>query len=210
MSASAMPGRAADVLDFWFGPALQSPQHTIARSKVWFSYDPAFDAEIARRFGDMPLHAAHGDLDEWQRVATSALARIIVLDQFPRNLYRDDPRAFAFDRHAAEAARLAVDAGYDVVLDPRQAVFLLLPFEHAEDLALQERSVRHFESLRTRAPAGCESLFDGYLDYARRHRDVIARFGRFPHRNAVLGRESSRDEADYLASGGESFGPKKN
>lgn len=200
---------AREVFDFWFGAAFDSPQQTIARSKIWFSYDAAFDAEIDRRFGTLPQRALEGGLDDWAQAPASALARIIVLDQFPRNLYRDSGRAFAFDALAARAAGAAVDAGYDMALDPRAVPFMLLPFEHAEDIGLQERSVALFTALRARAPAGCEALFEGYLDFARRHRDVIVRFGRFPHRNTVLGRVSSPAETDYLAQGG-GFGPKKN
>jgi len=208
MKASS-PALALDVFDFWFGTAFDGPQQAIARSKAWFSYDPEFDAEIERRFGTLPQRALEGGLDDWSRTPTSALARIIVLDQFPRNLYRESARAFAFDALAARAASAAVDAGFHLALDPRAAVFMLLPFEHAESIALQERSVELFGALRARAPAGCEALFDGYLDYAGRHRDVISRFGRFPHRNALLERESTAAEVEYLTQGGERFGPKK-
>jgi uncharacterized protein (DUF924 family) len=140
--------------------------------------------------------------------AESALARVIVLDQFPRNLYRGDPRAFAFDALALAGSVSAIERGFSTRLHPVQTMFILLPLEHAEDLSTQQRSVAQFEELRGRTPAGCESQFDGYLDYARRHRDVIQRFGRFPHRNAVLGRTSTPEERAYLESGGEHFGAK--
>jgi len=198
----SLPPLAQDVFDFWFGAALDGPQQAITRSKIWFSYDAEFDAEIERRFGTLPQRALAGELDDWSRAPAAALARIIVLDQFPRNLYRDSARAFAFDTVAAHAAGAAVDAGFHLALDPRVAVFMLLPFEHAENLSLQERSVELFAALRARAPAGCEALFDGYLDYAGRHRDVIARFGRFPHRNAALGRVTTPEEQDFLDGGG--------
>jgi uncharacterized protein (DUF924 family) len=198
----------SEVLPFWFADALQSVAAARARSKVWFANDPQFDAEIARRFGDLPTKAAAGDFDSWMNAAESALARVIVLDQFPRNLYRGDPRAFAFDALALAGSVSALDRGFSKRLHPVQTVFILLPIEHAEDPSMQQRSVAQFEELRGRAPAGCESLFDGYLDYARRHRDVIERFGRFPHRNAVLGRTSTLEERAYIEGGGEHFGAK--
>jgi uncharacterized protein (DUF924 family) len=199
---------ASDVLTFWFANALESTEAALARSKVWFANDPQFDAEIARRFGDLPIEAAAGALDSWMYSAESALARVIALDQFPRNLYRNDPRAFAFDTLALAGSISAIERGYVTQLHPLQTVFILLPLEHAEDLIMQQRSVALFEALRSRAPAGCEPRFEGFVDYARRHRDVIARFGRFPHRNAVLGRASTREELEYLENGGERFAAK--
>lgn len=200
---------AGRVLEFWFGDAATSADAARARAKLWFSYDAEFDAEIARRFDDLPDRALRGELDAWTASPSTALARIIVLDQFPRNLYRDDARAFAYDALALRAATDAVTMGFDRCLHPLHALFAYLPFEHAEDARMQERSVALFEQLRTRAPPGCEQQFDGYTDYARRHRDVIARFGRFPHRNAVLNRADTPEETQYLQSGGARFGPKK-
>jgi uncharacterized protein (DUF924 family) len=199
---------AQDILAFWFGPAMQSAEAAQARSKVWFSYDAALDAELARRFGSLPERARCGELDHWASSAESALAQVLVLDQFPRNLFRNDARAFAFDPLALVATSTAIAAGFDAQLHPLQAVFLYLPFEHAEDIAAQERAVTLFGALLHRAPRGNERLFEGYADYARRHRDVIARFGRFPHRNTLLGRVSTPAEISYLKEGGEHFGPK--
>jgi uncharacterized protein (DUF924 family) len=199
----------SEVLTFWFANALESVEAARARSKVWFANDPQFDAETARRFSDLPIEAAAGSLDSWMNAAESALARVIVLDQFPRNLYRGDARAFAFDALALAGSISALERGFSIRLHPVQTVFLLLPLEHAEDRTMQQRSVALFEELRGRAPAGCEPQFDGYADYARRHRDVIERFGRFPHRNAVLGRTSTPEERKYLESGGEHFGAKR-
>lgn len=197
---------AADILHFWFGDALLSVEAARTRSKVWFNADPAFDAELARRFGGLPQRARTGDLDDWARTPETALARILVLDQFPRNVFRGRREAFAFDVLAAVAAAEAVDLGFDARLHPLQAKFVYLPFEHGERADLQARSVACFEALQTRAPPGLEAIFASSTDYARRHRALIERFGRFPHRNAILGRASTPDEIAYLEGGGERFG----
>ncbi len=197
---------ARAILEFWFGDALASTQAAEARAKLWFMADPAFDAQIRQRFGDCPRRAAAGEFDAWAAAPESALARILVLDQFPRNLYRATPEAFAYDAAAAAAAGAAVDAGFDAALHPLMAAFVYLPFEHAEDAALQERAVACYEALERRAPRGLEALFAGFTDYARRHRAIIERFGRFPHRNASLGRASTAEEVAYLDGGGERFG----
>ena len=206
---SDLPARLAnDVLAFWFGDALQVETADNEQAKRWFTCDPSFDAEILRRFGHLPEQAAAGNLDAWMKAAPTALARLIVLDQFPRNLYRHDSRAFAFDKLASAGTQAAIERGFDAELHPLQAVFMYLPFEHAEDIDRQERAVALFEALQKRAPLGAESRFARFTDFARRHRDVIARFGRFPHRNTMLGRASTAEELQYLADGGERFGPK--
>jgi len=199
---------AEAVLAFWFGAAPGGSAESDERSQRWFTYDPDFDAEILRRFGHLPEQAAAGNLDGWMDAPESALARVIVLDQFPRNLYRNDSRAFAFDGLALAGSQAAVERGFDVRMHPLHAALMYLPFEHAEDLAMQRRAVALFTALQSRAPAGCEAQFASYADYARRHHDVITRFGRFPHRNALLGRPSSPDELLYLEQGGERFGAK--
>jgi uncharacterized protein (DUF924 family) len=198
--------RANEVLDFWFADALESIPAAQARSAVWFKADPAFDAQLTRRFGDLPQRARAGELDPWMGEAETALARILVLDQFPRNMFRGTPEAFAFDALAAAAASQAVEAGFDRQLHPLLALFVYLPFEHAESAELQARAVACYEALQARAPHGLEALFAGSTDYAHRHRALIERFGRFPHRNAILGRASTREELAYLEGGGERFG----
>ena len=206
---SQLPHALADeILAFWFGESLQDSPAQRESTRRWFQYDANFDAEILRRFGHLPEQAAAGNLDAWMEAAESALARLIVLDQFPRNLYRHDSRAFAFDKLAAAGSEAAIERGFDARLHPLQAVFMYLPFEHAEDLVKQDRAVALFEALRGRAPAGAEPEFARFLDYARKHREVIARFGRFPHRNELLGRATSTEEQQYLDQGGERFGPR--
>lgn len=193
-TASASAG-AAGVLEFWFGAeGLRTPRD------VWFRKDPAFDAEIRARFGDLIEHALAGRLDHWGADGPeSALALIIVLDQFTRNVFRDTPRMFAGDERALAIARRLVESGADRDLAPTQRWFAYLPFEHAESPAEQERAVALFDDLR----AYPESA--GAYDWAVRHRDVIRRFGRFPHRNDILGRTSTAEEIAFLETPGSRF-----
>jgi uncharacterized protein (DUF924 family) len=188
--------QAQDVLDFWFLPP-SDPGYGQQRA-VWFRKDAQFDADINRRFGTAIELAVAGGLREWdEQGAHGALARIIVLDQFTRNAGRDTPAAFAGDALALACAQQLVASGADRGLLPVQRWFAYMPFEHSEDPAMQAESIALFTRLAEEA-AG----FDGVLDYAHRHRGVIARFGRFPHRNAILGRASTPEEQEYLAAGG--------
>jgi len=189
---------AQAVLDFWFG-AEGSPESGKSRPE-WFRKDPAFDDSIRQRLGAQVEAALAGGLRDWDSHAASALARILLLDQFTRNIFRDTPRAFAGDALALAAARAMVAARQDATLPPLQRSFIYLPFEHAEDLAAQDESVRLFAQLAAAAPELQQTL-----DYAHRHRDVIARFGRFPHRNKVLGRESTAEEIAFLQQPGSRF-----
>ncbi|HEY0820524.1 MAG TPA: DUF924 family protein [Rhizobacter sp.] len=191
-----MDPRALDVLRFWFG---DGPPY--ANRPEWFRKSDEFDREIERRFAPLIDAALRDELPAWAADAGSALARVIVLDQFPRNVHRNTPRAFAGDPLALAAAQAMVAAGQDRELAPVQRVFVYLPFEHAEDLAAQARSVELFAALAADAPeAG-----DDWLDYARRHEVIVARFGRFPHRNAILGRASTPEEIEFLQQPGSSF-----
>lgn len=188
----------ADVLEFWFG-APGSAEHGSLR-KCWFEKDPAFDADIRRRFLVLVDEAAAGRLDDWADRPEGLLALIVLLDQFPRNLFRDAPRAFATDAQALALAQQALAQGVDAQLMPVARAFIYLPFEHSEDLAMQDRAVALFAALAQHGEA-----FASYLDYAERHRDVIRRFGRFPHRNAILGRASTPEEIAFLARPGAGF-----
>jgi uncharacterized protein (DUF924 family) len=189
------------VLDFWFSPADPTELATPEKPRAeWFRKDAAFDASIRTRFSGLIEAALDGSLRDWDGTAPGALARILLLDQFTRNSYRDTPRAFAGDTLALAAAARLVDSGDIHQLPPLQRWFAYLPFEHAEDIAMQERSVELFRALAAAAPA-----LLGALDYAIRHRDVIARFGRFPHRNVILDRPSTAEEIDFLRLPGSSF-----
>jgi uncharacterized protein (DUF924 family) len=194
------------ILDFWFGDSLRLPSSVAERVQLWFTANAELDREIGGRFSCLPDRALRGEFDGWSRGSESALALVLVLDQFPRNLFRGSARAFAFDSKALEIAAEAVDAGFDEELAPLEASILYLPFEHSEDLTDQVRSVELFERLVRRAPPELVGTFEQSADYARRHRDVVQRFGRFPARNAALGRQSTPDEVLYLESGGETFG----
>lgn len=181
------------VLDFWFGP------RPGAARVEWFRKDEGFDGEIRRRFAEVHGAAARRELEAWRMSPEPMLALVIVLDQFSRNLYRGDARAFAQDAHALECAKQAVARKDDLGLLPVQRQFLYLPYEHSESLAEQEMGVELMRSLE---------VFEetrGLSEWAVRHRDVIARFGRFPHRNAALGRATTPEEAAFLLQPGSSF-----
>lgn len=188
-----------DVLDFWFG-APGSPEGGQSR-REWFVKRAAFDDAIRTRFGAAIDAAVEGGLRDWDAAGPhGVLARILLLDQFTRNVYRDTPAAFAGDARALAAACALVDAGADRALLPLQRAFVYMPFEHAEDAAMQARAVALFAAL-----AAEEQGVADMLDYARKHQAVIARFGRFPHRNAILGRASTPDEIDFLRQPGSRF-----
>ena len=195
---SDVPAAARAVLDFWFGPP-DDPDHLSSR-KAWFVKDPAFDALIAQRFATTLEHALNGALDAWAAAPLSALARLIVLDQFTRNVFRGTPRAFAGDAQALAAAQALVASGADLGLTGVQRQFVYLPFEHAEDVQLQHQSLRLFAQLASDHPA----LHD-LPRWAQAHHDIVARFGRFPHRNAILGRDSTAEEIKFLQTPGSSF-----
>ena len=174
------------VLDFWFGRL---------KREDWFKRSDPLDEEISYQFRDLHLALARGGVEAWRETPENRLAAIIVLDQFPRNIYRGTPLAFATDWMALREAKLAVSAGADAEIPADRRAFVYLPFEHSEDLADQQRSVALFETLGD----------PEYLDYARRHLEVVRDFGRFPHRNAFLGRETTNAELDYLSKPGAGF-----
>lgn len=192
------PITTAEILDFWFLPP-GAPGHGQFRGE-WFRKDAAFDDAIRRRFLPAVEAALAGGLADWEAAPRDALALLLVLDQFPRNLFRGEARAFAGDARARRVADAMLARGWDRAMNGVERLFVYLPFEHGEALADQERALGLFGALAAEQPG-----FDGTLDYARRHHAVIARFGRFPHRNAALGRESTAAEADYLAQPGSGF-----
>jgi len=187
-----------DVLDFWFlppdDPGYLKPRH------VWFQKNPDFDAEINRRFLSRVEQALGGGLRDWKRELNGALARIVLLDQFPRNIWRGTPRAFAGDPQALADALELIDGGRYLQLPPVQREFVYLPLMHSENPGIQERCVALYTTLAQEHPASQNSL-----DFAIRHRDIIERFGRFPHRNAILGRASTGQELEFLKQPGSGF-----
>ncbi|MBT9566658.1 MAG: DUF924 domain-containing protein [Thiobacillus sp.] len=200
-----MVDQPENVLAFWFGPPGRAAEVAERKSKLWFGKSPENDLAVIDRFSTTLLAATAGQLDHWTSTPRGRLALVIVLDQFPHHIHRDQPQAFATDPPALAQSLAALAAGEDRKLAPIERVFLYLPLEHAESIAMQERSVLLYEQLAHEAAADERPLFDGFLDYARRHRDVVARFGRFPHRNAILGRPSTPDELEFLKQPGSRF-----
>ena len=194
------------VLSFWFEDATLSPEALQRRNVVWFRADPAFDDECAARFTALLDDAARGRLGDWTATPRGRLALVILLDQMPRNIHRGSPAAFMHDAGAAAHCLAGIESGQDRALHPVERLFLYMPLQHAEDLDLQRRSVERFESLAAEADDAWRADFTGNARYAREHHDVIERFGRFPHRNRVLGRASTDEELRYLAAGAPTFG----
>ncbi|TXD38268.1 DUF924 domain-containing protein [Lujinxingia vulgaris] len=199
-----------DVLEYWFGTtsALEDGIFPQEQYRIWFAGGPAVDREITERFGALVEDARDGGLQGWLENAPSRLALVLLLDQFTRNIYRGTGEAFSADHLALKYALDALEIGHDTALSPIARAFFYLPLEHAESLELQERCVTLMENLTHQAPDGQVELFQGFLDYAVQHRDIIAQFGRFPHRNALLGRTSTPEEEAYLEANDVHFGQK--
>lgn len=190
------------VLSFWFG---DSPEDAKDRAPRWWKKDPAFDQEIRAEFEADLLRATRGELDSWLEESESSLAFVVLLDQFSRNIYRDTPEAFAQDERALAATLQGIERGFDANLSPLQRYFFYMPMMHAEDRAMQRRSVETFEKLAREKNTGFDGMLRGAADYARRHRDIVERFGRFPHRNNLLERTTTADESAFLLTPGSSF-----
>ncbi|HUL56385.1 MAG TPA: DUF924 family protein [Usitatibacter sp.] len=186
---------AGDVLDFWFGPEASRG----ATRAEWFRKDGNFDARIRDRFGELHAMAARRELESWRGEAASMLALVVVLDQFSRNLFRDDARAFAQDPYARECVREAIARGDEGKLLPVERMFLYLPFEHSEDIDDQRYAIDRMRSLEAFPET------KGLTQWAEKHEAVVRRFGRFPHRNAILGRASTPEEMEFLREPGSRF-----
>ena len=200
-----MSETAQSILQYWFGDEADDVRAAEQKYGFWFGKSDTTDHEILTRFESALQQAAHGELDAWKQTAQGRLALIILLDQFPRNIYRNTPQAFAFDAQARVLALEGLENGDDQALRPIERVFFYLPLEHSEDLALQHRCVALYEQLENSVPESARKTFAGFTDYARKHQVIIERFGRFPHRNTILGRESSAEEVAFLATPGSSF-----
>lgn len=192
-----MPSEPQEILNFWFGREGEEGYGEFREE--WFKKDGGFDAEIRDRFLEDYERAARGEYDRWQKEAESCLALVILLDQFPRNLFRGDPRTHATDDKVLSISHGAVQKGLDRKLPPFQRHFLYMPFMHSEDLEDQRQSVALFQELAS------EENGPDVTEYAEGHRDIVERFGRFPHRNEILGRETTREEAEFLEQPGSSF-----
>ena len=200
-----MNDQPESVLDFWFGPPGSAAEVAGRQRKLWFGKSPENDRRVIEQFADTLRAATTGQLDHWATTPHGRLALVIVLDQFPHHVHRDQPSAFATDPQALALSLAALAEDEHQSLAPIERVFLYLPLEHAESDAMQDLSVSLYEKLARDAPANERALFNDFLDYARRHRDVVARFGRFPHRNAILGRPSSVEELEFLPQPGSRF-----
>jgi uncharacterized protein (DUF924 family) len=192
--------RVSAILNFWFGDPTQPNGEYGQQRQVWFKKDAAFDATIQQRFLADYEQAAKGLLSEWQQQPRPCLALILLLDQFPRNMFRHTPRSFATDGMALATAQLAVHQGFDQALLPVERMFIYLPLEHSEELSHQDHCVALMQKLHDQYPE-----FESVLTYALRHRQVIEQFGRFPHRNAILGRDSTEAEIEFLKQPGSGF-----
>lgn len=197
---------AREILDYWIGNSDEDIDEAERRKKFWFGSDSSVDEEIARRFRgtvESVRDGAHGD---WLDTPSGVLATIIVLDQFPRNLYRGTAEAFASDARALELSLALADSPTITELGWMSRVFALMPLQHSEDAAIQERAVREFEALAAACNSEYRAILEGTAEFARLHRDIVKRFGRFPHRNRILGRESTQAERDWLDDDAPTFG----
>jgi uncharacterized protein (DUF924 family) len=182
-----MPVTPEEVLKFWFGPG------DGGHREAWFTRDEEFDRTVTNRFLEGYEEASRGEYDGWREDARGSLALVVLLDQFPRNMFRGDPRSYATDAKALQTAKLAIERAFDRELPPLERAFLYMPFMHSEDLEDQRRSVELFRRL-----SGVDDMDPAR--YAVAHMEIVERFGRFPHRNAVLDRETTPEEAEFLQS----------
>jgi len=193
------------ILGFWFGDAADDTAAAASQAGLWWGKNDEADRQIGERFEAMLQQAAAGELDAWKQTPQGRLALILLLDQFPRNIYRGTPQAFAYDARARQLTLEGLESGDDKALRPIERVFFYLPLEHAEDLSLQQRCVALFEQLQSSLPEEVAKVFGGFTDFAHKHLVIIERFGRFPHRNDTLGRESTAEEIAFLATPNSSF-----
>ena len=200
-----MSETADSVLHFWFGESDSAAEVSAGKSQLWWRKDESVDRAIADRFGDTVESVAKGEFSHWHGSPAGQLASIICVDQLPRNFYRDQAQAFAYDDIAFDFAEQALSAQADLRLPPIRRVFMYLPFEHRENIAAQSRSVALFQTLADESGTADKPIFENFLDFAKRHYEVIEKFGRFPHRNRILGRPSTPRELEFLKQPGSSF-----
>lgn len=193
-----LDNRAEDLLSFWFGPEPDNGVEVARRFPVWFNATPNFDAELRTRFAATLEHAITGEFETWTETAHGSLALIIALDQLPRNLYRGNSQAFATDDRAIAVAKHGIARGFDRELSIIERLFFYIPFEHAENAEMQDRCLAFYITLDKMATATLKETTRKCIEGSTEHRDVIKRFGRFPHRNEILGRRSSAAERGWL------------
>ncbi|UCD68928.1 MAG: DUF924 domain-containing protein [Betaproteobacteria bacterium] len=193
------------ILQFWFGMATDDLAVAEQRAEIWWKKRPPVDAEIRERFASVVDGAASGQHDAWLADPRGRLSMIILTDQFSRNMYRDTPRAFAFDPLALSWTKEGIASGADQALRPIERIFFYMPLEHSESIEDQERAVALITDLAAHVSSEKRKLFEGFVGFAKRHRDIVQRFGRFPHRNTILGRSSTPEELEFLKQPGSSF-----
>ena len=202
---------ARALLEFWFGPKPYAAAAVRQRMAFWFGSDsPEMtemrDRDLESRYAPLMQRALAGELAAWADSPRRRLALILLLDQLPRNIHRGTARAFAGDTEALRLAQEGIDQAADAALDPVERMFFYMPLQHAESLEVQEQSIGVFRRLASEVPADLQDLFAGVTGYALRHHDIVRRFGRFPHRNAALGRAATEEETLWLARSGDRFG----
>ena len=193
------------VIEFWFGKGQTTAQVNAEKAALWWGKDAATDSLIRQRFAALTQAVAGGEKNAWQQSPRGLLAMIICLDQFPRNLYRDSARAFEYDPQALSLARQCIAEGAADALRPIERVFVFLPFEHSESLEMQNQSLQYYQSLLDAAATDEREMYQNTYDFACRHFEIIERFGRFPHRNHLLGRASTAAEQVFLQQPNSSF-----
>ena len=198
--------KVAEINAFWLGESMESPAFAAARRDWWYRGGHVVDSEIGRRFVDNVTDACEGKYEDWQQNADGNLALILLLDQFTRNLYRNTPEAYLGDPRAFEIVYAAIENGLDRELHPVPRIWLYHPFHHSESVEEQDRGIRLLHQIVAEVPSEWHPYVERSITGWTRHRNIVAQFGRFPHRNHVLGRVSTDEEASYLSSSGESFG----
>lgn len=193
------------LLEWWFGSADDPNQVAAQQGRLWFGKRDSQDLEARERFGELVEQALAGGLTEWTQRPEGWLALVLLLDQLPRMIFRETPKAFSGDLRAQQLVAQGIAADFDRGLRPIQRVFIYLVFEHCEHLAVQNEAISRFTELMNQQPEADRAVFADNLDYAERHQKIIARFGRFPHRNGVLGRESTAEELAFLKEPGSGF-----
>jgi uncharacterized protein (DUF924 family) len=197
---------ASDLIhDFWFGTHPDDALVAQLQASLWWSKKPCLDQQIRARFAPQVEQARRGELADWTNSAHTSLSLILLTDQFPRSIYRDTPQAFLSDPIAQAVCLAGLEKGFDGLLRPVERVFFYLPLEHAESAELQDRSVQLYTQLCRQVPSYWRPVFQGFLDFAVRHKEIIDRFGRFPHRNRLLGRKSTEAEQHFMRQPGSSF-----
>ncbi|MBZ9784797.1 DUF924 domain-containing protein [Pseudomonas sp. REP124] len=193
------------LLEWWFGTSGSAKEVAAQKGKLWFGKRDSQDLEARTRFGDLVEQALAGGLTDWAQRSEGWLALVLLLDQLPRMLFRDSPKAYSGDIRAQALVAQGIAADFDRQLQPIQRVFIYLVLEHCEHLAVQNECISRYIELVAQQPESDQALFADYLDYAEKHQKVIARFGRFPHRNEVLGRKSTAEELEFLSKPGSRF-----